>query len=100
MSAFYPSTIRALNIDPSCLIFKMIMDASQYDVRGGSLPYHGITDTQVVKKNGDSFTGDIAKEVMDNFQTKNYLSAAYKWLNLPSVNDVYEELIKRSKKGK
>ena len=99
MSAFYPSTIRALNIDPSTLIFKMILDSSQYDVRGGSIPFHGITDTQIVKKNGDSFTGDIAKEVMDNFQTKNYLSMGYKWLNLPSVNDVYNELKKRSKKG-
>ena len=97
MSAFYPSTIRALNVDPSCLIFKMILDSSQYDVRGGEIPFHGITDTQIVKKNSDSFSGDIAKEVMDNFQTKNYLSTGYKWLNLPSVNDVFEELIQKSK---
>ena len=90
MSAFYPSTIRAMNIDPSTLICKMILNANQYDVRGGEIPYHGITDVQVNDHNTDSFVGDIAKEVMDNFQTKNYLSTGYKWLNLPSVNEMYE----------
>ena len=81
-----------MNIDPSTLIFKMILDPSQYDVRGGDIPYHGITDVQLVKENSDSFTGDVSKEVMDNFQTKNYLSTGYKWLNLPSINDIFEEI--------
>lgn len=98
MSSFYPSTIRAMNIDPSTLIFKMIMNADQFDVRGGDIPFHGITDTQIVKANGDSFVDDIGKEVMDNFQTKNYLYTGYKWMNLPSVNAVYEEVLKRKKK--
>lgn len=98
MSSFYPSTIRAMNIDPSTLIFKMIMNADQFDVRGGDLPFRGITDTQIVKANGDSFVDDVGKEIMDNFQTKNYLYTAYKWMNLPSVNAVYEEIIKRKKK--
>ena len=92
MSAFYPSTIQIMNIDPSTLIFKMILDPSQYDVRGGDIPYHGITDVQLVKENSDSFTGDVSKEVIDNFQTKNYLSTGYKWLNLPSINDIFEEI--------
>ena len=96
MSAFYPSTIRAMNIDPSCLIFKMILNADQYDVRGGDIPYKGITDVQINDHNTDSFHDDIAKEVMDNFQTKNYLSTGYKWLNLPSVNEMYEYLKRRS----
>ena len=47
-----------------------------------------------MEDNDDSFSGDIGKEFMDNFQTKNYLSVGYKWFNLPSVNDVYEELVK------
>lgn len=94
MSRFYPSSIGAMNIDPSALIFKMILEASEYDVRGGLIPYHGITDVQLVEDNDDSFSGDIGKEFMDNFQTKNYLSVGYKWFNLPSVNDVYEELVK------
>lgn len=98
MSAFYPSTIRAMNIDPSTLIFKMLLDSSQYDVRGGDIPFNGITDIQMVKTNNDSFTGDVSKEVMDNFQTKNYLYTGNKWLNLPSVNDVYEEIMRRKNK--
>ena len=92
MSAFYPSTIRAMNIDPSCLIFKLIVNADQFDVRGGKLKYRGITDIQVNEHNDDSFHDDIAKEIMDNFQTKNYLSTGEKWLNLPSVNEMYRYL--------
>ena len=94
MSKFYPSVIDAMNVDPSTLIFKCILDSSQYDVRGGNIPYHGITDVQLVKDNNDSFKGDVAKEVFDNFQTRNYLSVAYKWLNAPSVNDIYEACLK------
>ena len=92
MSRFYPSCIAAMNIAPSCLIFKMILDSSQYDVRGGHIPYHGITDVQLIEDNDDSFDGDIAKEVMDNFQTRDYLSFGYKWMNLPSVNEMYDIL--------
>lgn len=94
MSAFYPNTIQVMNIDPSSLIFKMILNASEYDVRGGDIPYHGITDSQIYKNNSDSFTDDIAKEVMDNFHTKNYLYFGYKWLNLPSINQVYRRILK------
>lgn len=97
MSAFYPSTIRAMNIDPSCLIFKCILDARQYDVRGGNIKFNGITDVHVAnaflkKKLSDSFDGDVAKECMDNFQTKNWISTGHKWLNLPSASDIFEEL--------
>ena len=90
MSSFYPSTIFAMNIDPSTLIFKMILDSRQYNVRGGKLPFNGITDIQLVDENTDSFSGDVAKEVMDNFQTRDYVSTGHKWMNLPSVNDIYE----------
>lgn len=94
MSSFYPSTIAAMNIEPSNLIFKVILDCTQYDVRGGKLPFHGITDIQIVEENDDSFKDDIAKEVFDNFQTKDYLSFGHKWMNLPSVEEVYDELVK------
>lgn len=94
MSAFYPSTIRAMNIDPSTLIFKMILNSDQYDVRGGDIPFNGITDAQIVKTNSDSFSGDVAKEVMDNFQTGNYMTTANKWMNLPNIQQVYNRLKK------
>lgn len=92
MSSFYPSTIFVMNIDPSTLIFKTIVKANQFDVRGGRLKYHGITDKQLVEKNDDSFVDDVAKEVFDNFQTKNYMNTAHKYFNLPSVDKVYHIL--------
>lgn len=95
MGAFYPSTIRVMNIDPSTLIFKMIMKADQFNIRGGSLKYNGITDVQLNPHNSDSFVDDVAKEFMDNFQTRNYLSFGIKWLNMPDVNEVYEAIKKR-----
>ena len=95
MTAFYPNTIMSNNIDASTLIFKCIVPSDQYEPRGGKLKYHGITDTQMVSKNKDSFTEDIGKEIQDNFQTGNYMSFGYKWLNLPSVNEVYERLKKK-----
>ena len=76
----------------------MILPASQYDVRGGTIPFNGITDVQVVKENTDSFNGDIAKEVIDNFITKNYLAFAHKWMNFPTVSDVYTEIQNRRMK--
>ena len=95
MSAFYPSTINAMNIDPSSLIFKMFLNADNYDVRGGDIPFNGITDVQACEDNSDTFIGDVAKECMDNFQTRDYITTGNKWLNLPSVNDVYTELVER-----
>ena len=93
MSSFYPSAIRALNIAASTLIFKVIIQADQYDVRGGKIPFHGITNRQLsIEK--DSFQGDIAKEVFDNFQTRKWISTGRKWLNLPGVKEVYKELKK------
>ena len=97
MSAFYPSTIRVMNIDGSTLIFKMIIDPEQYDVRGGDIPFNGITDVQMVETNGDSFKDDIGKEVFDNLQTKNYLFSGNKWMNLPSVDDIYKICKKKLK---
>lgn len=96
MSAFYPSTVSAMNIYPPCLIFKMILDASNYDVRGGKIPFNGITDKQMVKDNSDSFTKDVAKECIDNFITQNTISFAHKWMNFPSV----EKVLKKIKKNR
>lgn len=88
MTAFYPSSIRAMNIDPSALIFKAIMDINQYDLFGGIIPFRGIT--------GSYFESamDASKECVDNFQTGNYMSTGTKWFNMPSVLDVYKRLKK------
>lgn len=92
MSAFYPNTIGAMNIYPPNLIFKMILDASQYDVRGGRIPFNGITDVQAVKENDDSFVGDVAKECIDNFATGNLATFAHKWMNFPSIANIFKTI--------
>lgn len=88
MTAFYPNTIWVLNICAATMIFKVTIDASQFTPRGGELPYHGITDIQLVKDNKDSFHGDIAGEIFDNFQTGNYLTLGHKFMNLPTITEL------------
>ena len=95
MARFYPSCIAANNIEGSTLIFKAIVNATLFENRGGKCRYHGITDHQINPNNSDTFIGDIAKEIFDNFQTRNYVSTGHKWLNLPSTVDVFRELQKR-----
>lgn len=92
MSSFYPSSIFAMNIDPSTLIFKAILPISQYDLFGGPIRYRGITAREFEK--GD----DAAKECFDNFQTGNYMSTCTKWLNLPDISEM-ELLLKKKMKG-
>ena len=94
MSRFYPSCIIAMNIDPSTLIFKLLVDSSQFNVRGGELKYRGITDNHIVKGNSDTFSGDIGKEIIDNYQTGNVLTFGNKWLNLPSVESMCKKIRK------
>jgi hypothetical protein len=76
----------------------MIVESDQYEPRGGKIPYNGITDAQIVKTNEDSFSGDCSKEIMDNFQTGNWMTTGNKWLNFPSVTDVYKKLEKKKRK--
>lgn len=94
MSSFYPNTIITMNIEPSTLYFKCICDASQFEPQGGELKFNGYTDTQLVPTNKNSFEGDIAKEIFDNFQTQNFISVGHKWNNLPSINDLFNECVK------
>lgn len=93
MSAFYPNGITVFNIGASCLIFKVIVSPKQYNVAGGSIPFNGITDVQIIKSNENTFaTEDISKEIFDNFQTGDITTTMHKWMNAPSVVDVYREL--------
>lgn len=92
MSAFYPNTITAMNIAASCLIFKAIVSPYQYKINGGKIPFHGITYKQLIEGNRNTFDEDLAKEIFDNFQTGNIISTMHKWMNAPSVTDIYNEL--------
>lgn len=95
MSSFYPSTIFAMNIDPSALHFKTILDASQFDILGGPLKIHTYSHIRTLPKEASDFHDDVAKEAFDNFQTKNWLSTGRKWFNLPSVDKLYEKACKK-----
>ena len=89
MSSFYPSTIFAMNIDPSCLIFKVILDAAQFGIRGGDLEFNSISQYSLLPDKPSDFHDDVAKECFDNFQTKNWMNTGHKWFNLPTVEDMY-----------
>ena len=95
MTAFYPSTIWVLNIAAATLIFKATILADEYEPRGGKIPFHGFTDVQLVKDNKDSFKGDIAGEIFDNFQTGNILTTGHKFMNLPTITEIERELIQK-----
>lgn len=105
MSAFYPNTNELHNIEAPALIFKCIIPSEQFSVHGGNIPYKGITDVQILEDNKSMWDVkdddtkqtkpiEIGKEIIDNFQSDNYLSLGYKFLNLPSYEDLEEELIK------
>lgn len=78
MSSFYPSSIIAMNIDPSTLIFKVIVDSNQFI--DGDVKYNGFIEME-----RDT---DLAKEVFDNFQGDNVITMGHKWFNLPSVDEM------------
>lgn len=98
MKAFYPSTQMGMNMSKSTLIFKFYLDCNNYNVRGGKIPFHGFTDVEMVEDNTPSFVGDIAAEVIDNFQCGNILSTGRKFLNLPSVSELVAEIEKSQEK--
>lgn len=99
MKAFYPSTIMAINISKSTLIFKVFVDCRNYNVRGGTIPFHGFTDVELVEDNPVSFSGDISAEIIDNFQCGNILSTGRKFLNLPSISELSEVIRKEIKEA-
>ena len=59
----------------------------------------GITDKYIAPpiegKVEEFYTEDAAKEIFDNLQTGNILSTGYKFLNMPSVDDMYASLLIR-----
>ena len=90
MSSFYPSTIFAMNVDPSALHFKCYLDASQFSVLGGDKKIHTYSHVRTLPKEASDFHDDVAKEAFDNFQTRNWLCTGHKWFNLPSVHKLHK----------
>lgn len=88
MASFYPNSIIEMNIDPSCLIFKVIIKRDTFNNKDGVVK-------RVCHRNDDSEyldEDDVAKELFDNFQTGNILSTGHKWLNLPSASECFDYL--------
>ena len=88
MSSFYPSSIIAMNIDASTLLFKVILDPNQFDVCGGKLRFRGITDYSPIGANTAFDYHDLSKEVFDNMQTGNVVNTMTKWFNLPTIEEM------------
>ena len=87
-SSFYPSSIIAMNIDASTLIFKVKLLFK-------SVPFLKKYINEYDKDNMFHNDDDIGKEAIDNLIGRNYLSYAYKWLNLPSVDEIEKRLEKK-----
>lgn len=90
MSSFYPSTIKVMNNEPSNLIFKCTVDAKQFDVLNGDKPVNTISHIPLLPDAESDFIDDVAKECLDNFYTRDWLSAGHKWFNLPTIDELYE----------
>lgn len=99
MTAFYPHTNISHNINELCLCFRVSCPVTVFDIRGGAQPWKGITDKYIAPpiegKVEEFYTEDAAKEIFDNLQTGNILSTGYKFLNMPSVDDMYASLLIR-----
>ena len=94
MSAFYPYTISIMNINPACLIFKVIIPRSTFTTEKKGVMkkiYHEHDELEYAEND------DMAKEIFDNFQTGNVLTTGYKWLNLPSAEECLEYLERKMK---
>lgn len=88
MEAFYPNSIQGMNITPNALIFKAYISSNQFIKSVCNI--NSIFKDAYLQPNSD-----IAKDVFDNFLTGDYLYSCHKWMNLPSVEDVYDRIKKK-----
>lgn len=95
MGSFYPSTIKITNNEPSNLIFKCSVDASQFDILNGDKPVNTISHIPLLPDAESDFKDDVSKECFDNFYTRNWLTAGHKWFNLPDMADLYKKVSRK-----
>lgn len=81
--AFYPNSNRSMNITPNALIFKAYVSSNQF--LKGDKSVHGM-----FKDMYNVPDCDVAKDLFDNFLTHDYLYSCHKWMNLPSVDEMYD----------
>lgn len=73
LSSLYPSIIRAFNMAPQTIYFKILIadKVSQYE---------NVYNNERYDRGGD---------MIDDFESRQYINFAHKWLNLPSYEELY-----------
>ena len=77
VSSLYPSIIISHNIGQNPLVGKVVLKAD---------------DWKNINQDPTNKYFDPAKDLFDDFMTKNYSATGKKWFNLPTMMDVLEEL--------
>ena len=77
VSSLYPSIIISNNIGQNPLVGKVVLN---------------IDDWRHINQDPSNKYFDPAKDLFDDFMTKNYSATGKKWFNLPTLSEVLEEL--------
>ena len=99
MSAFYPSTKIASNMDPDTMIYKANLDneefiSGEYTNRSLNTTYHE------KDKNGNLRPIDISGQMVHTYAGDNPLTFGYNYLHLPDIASLYEEVKKKVSENK
>ena len=92
MGSFYPSNKISSNMDPSTLLFKALID-NQCFISGQYTNKSLNTNYEERDKNGNLRKNDITGEIVNTYVSGNILSFGYNYLNIPSITELYTELI-------
>ena len=91
MEAFYPSIKIVNNMDASTLLYKASFDNDEF--LSGEFTNRSLNQTYREKdKKGKDRAIDFTGEAVNTFASNNLLTFGYNYLNLPSVEDLYEFL--------
>ena len=93
MGAFYPSIKIASNMDPSTLLYKAAFDNSEFI--SGEFPNRSLNQIYEERdKKGNVRSVDLTGEAVNTFCSKNILTFGYNYLGLPSLDSLYEQVLK------
>lgn len=87
MGAFYPSIKIASNMDPITLLFKGSFDNDEFI--SGEMSNRSLNTAYFEKdKNGNTRRLDHTGEAVNTYVSKNILTFGYNYLNLPSITEL------------
>ena len=97
MSSFYPSNKIFSNMDPITLIYKASLDNN--DFLSGEINNRSLNTDYIKKdKNGNEKTTDFTGEALNAVLGENILTVGFNYLNLPSITELTDRVIKELKK--